>query len=501
MSTSRRSLIRSLTLGASAAAALAACGGAPASPTAAPKAAEPTKPAAAAPTTAPAPAATPTAAPAAKPAEPTKPAAAAASPTPAAKPATGAQTTLTLVGWNYEPPLVQQNLDRFMEQYPQYKVNYEPIAGEYLTALIPKFQAKSPIDVVYVRDQYLAAWVDAGYLTPMDDFIGYKEYLQDVYPLNIQQTTYKGKSWGTWYYTDFMILAYNNKMLNDAGYSKPPETLDELRKICETMKQKGIAEFPLQMDLTKGSDAMWDLWIWVKASGGRLLDDDGAPTYPDKDKVPEEIIKWWVAAANDWKIVNAKADMEPLPAGALSAYRSAKAAFQVHSRYDLEADNAPERSKIAIAGQINSRLALPPTLNGGGAKNTIGWTRFYGVPSYVKDKEAAWALAQYLGAKDKTGQYYTAKRWWLLRSLGYVFKSLEKDAEVQAHGKKFIHDLDLMNKAQAIATVRDGLLFPWWSEWYIHLQENIQDALLGKQSVRDALNNSAKKANELRSKK
>jgi hypothetical protein len=63
----------------------AACGGAPASPTAAPKpteaakpAAEPTKPAAAAP------AAAPTAAPAAtKPAEPTKPAAAATAPAPA----------------------------------------------------------------------------------------------------------------------------------------------------------------------------------------------------------------------------------------------------------------------------------------------------------------------------------------------------------------------------------------------------------------------------------
>jgi basic membrane protein A len=64
--------------GGALAALLAACAGQPPTPTAAPKAAEPTKPAAAAPTTAPAtaPAATPTAA--AKPAEATKPAATAA---------------------------------------------------------------------------------------------------------------------------------------------------------------------------------------------------------------------------------------------------------------------------------------------------------------------------------------------------------------------------------------------------------------------------------------
>jgi peptide/nickel transport system substrate-binding protein len=78
----RRFLALSAMLGAGALAA--ACGGAPASPTAAPKAAEPTKPAAPAATTAPA-GATPTTAPAAKPAEPTKPA---AEPTkPAAAPA------------------------------------------------------------------------------------------------------------------------------------------------------------------------------------------------------------------------------------------------------------------------------------------------------------------------------------------------------------------------------------------------------------------------------
>ncbi|MCC6629743.1 MAG: ABC transporter substrate-binding protein [Chloroflexi bacterium] len=87
----RRALVA---LGGGSLTLLAACGGTPASPTAAPKAAEPTKPAAAAPTTA------PTAAPAAtKPAEPTKPAAAATTaPTAAAKPQTGGSLTTAELG-------------------------------------------------------------------------------------------------------------------------------------------------------------------------------------------------------------------------------------------------------------------------------------------------------------------------------------------------------------------------------------------------------------------
>src|SRR5262245_61905126 len=135
---------------------LAACAPAPSAPAAPPAA-----------TTAPPPAA------AAKPTEAPKPAAAPA-PTPApttVSAASGATqtTTLKLLGWNYEPPLVQENLDRFVQQNTQYKVEYEPIAGDYLVDLLTRFRAKTPMDVIYVRDQYHASWVESGFLQPLDE--------------------------------------------------------------------------------------------------------------------------------------------------------------------------------------------------------------------------------------------------------------------------------------------------------------------------------------------
>ncbi|MCC6625788.1 MAG: peptide ABC transporter substrate-binding protein [Chloroflexi bacterium] len=88
-SMARRSVLGLLGAG-TLASVMAACGGTPASPTAAPKAAEPTKPAAAAPTTAPA--AAPTTAPAAA---ATKPAAAAPTTAPAAAPTTAPAAAAT----------------------------------------------------------------------------------------------------------------------------------------------------------------------------------------------------------------------------------------------------------------------------------------------------------------------------------------------------------------------------------------------------------------------
>jgi multiple sugar transport system substrate-binding protein len=467
---------------------VAACSqSSPAAPTAAP----------AAPTSAPA-AAAPTAAPAATQASaPTVAAAPTSQPAAQASSGAAAPVTLNLLGWNYEPPLVQQNVDRFVQQNPSFKVTWQPISGEYLTAMIPKFQAKTPMDVVYVRGQYLAAWVDAGYISAVDDHSEWRGLEDDMYTMNVEAATYKGKHWGTSYYTDFQILAYNNQMLGKAGFDKAPTTLDELRSQSQTIKKQGIVEFPLELDWTKGSDSMWDYWTFVQASGGHLLDATGQPTYPSKDPVPLEVLKWWVAAANDWKIVDAQANMQPAPSGVLSAYRSGKAAFQLHARYSLKDDNAPEKSRIAVQGQINSRLALMPGLAANSPHYTPGYSREYGIVNYSTNPDGAWQLAYYMGGKDKTGQYYTAKRWWLLRSLGYVYKSLAADPEVIAHTKTFIVNPALMDQATQLARRRDGLSFPWWTDWYIDLQGHIQEAILKKVTPEEALTASAAKATQL----
>ncbi len=489
----RRTFVR-LGLAAGGIGMLAACTPAP----------TPTAPAAA---TAPPATAKPAEAP--KPTEAPKPAAAATQPAAAATTAPAAAskqvTTLKLLGWNYEPPLVQENLDRFEQQNANYKVEYEPIAGDYLVDLLTRFRAKTPMDVIYVRDQYHASWVESGFLQPLDETPEINALYADMFPYNANQMQWKGKKYGLPYYTDFDVFTYNEKMVTDAGFSGPPTTLDELRKQAETMKQKGIAEFPLYMDLSKGSDQMWDFWMYTFASGGHLLDPEGEPTFPDKDKVPLQILEWWVAAANDWKILNAQADFEVPTAGALTPMRTQGSqagyggvAFAAHSRYDLEGDNAPERSKSAIPGKINIKFVLFPGLDASSPHNVPAWNRYYGIPSTATNKAASMDLIKYLGGKDTTGEYYTAKRWWLLRALGMAYKSPWTDPEVQDRTKKFIADPELMQKANSLGQARDGLQFSWWTDWYMDLQANVQQALLKQKTPREALQASADKARALK---
>src|SRR5258708_33073451 len=135
------------------------------------------------------------------------------------------------------------------------------------------------------------------------------------------------------------------------------------------MKQKGISASPLAIDVSQGSDQMWDYWMYNFASGGHLLDQAGDPTFPDKDKVPQAILEWWVAAANDWKIFNAQANMEVLASGALTPMRTqwtqpgyGGGRVAAAPRFHLEGDNPPARAKSAVPGKINLncvRFPLP----------------------------------------------------------------------------------------------------------------------------------------------
>jgi len=259
------------------------------------------------------------------------------------------------------------------------------------------------------------------------------------------------------------------------------------------------------MDLSKGSDQLWDFWMYTFASGGHLLDQAGDPTFPDNDKVPLAILEWWVAAANDWKILDAQADFDVPTAGALTPIRTQGSqpgyggvAFMAHSRYDLEADNAPERSRSAIPGKINLKFVLFPGLDASSPHNVPAWNRYYGIPSTAANKKYSMDLINYLGGKDKSGAYYTAKRWWLLRALGMAYKSPWTDPEVQDRTSKFIADSQLMQTANSLGQARDGLEFPWWTDWYMDLQANVQLAILKQKTPREALQASADKARALK---
>src|SRR5262249_15872295 len=88
-------------------------------------------------------------------------------------PAAAAQAVVRLAGWAFEPQVVEANVKRFMEQNPDIKVEYTPLDLQlYNEKMVALFNAGTQPDAYYVRDTNLGAWVEAGWVQPIDGLPG-----------------------------------------------------------------------------------------------------------------------------------------------------------------------------------------------------------------------------------------------------------------------------------------------------------------------------------------
>jgi ABC-type glycerol-3-phosphate transport system substrate-binding protein len=159
------------------------------------------------------------------------------------RPAHAAETTVTFAGWAFEPQVVEANVQRFMEQNPDIEVNYTPLDLQlYNEKMVALFNAGAEPDAFYVRDINLGAWVEAGWLEPIDGRDGLAELNEDMYPFNRGALFYKGKQYGTPYYGDIYVYMYDKKALADAGVTSPPVTLDQLESAALEVKKAGISD-------------------------------------------------------------------------------------------------------------------------------------------------------------------------------------------------------------------------------------------------------------------
>ena len=82
--------------------------------------------------------------------------------------------TAILSGWQSSPAegnALTQTLLSFQSAYPNVKVDYQPLGGDYAAGMAAKFASGDVPDVFYVDAGYAQQWIDQGYLAPLDDYI------------------------------------------------------------------------------------------------------------------------------------------------------------------------------------------------------------------------------------------------------------------------------------------------------------------------------------------
>jgi multiple sugar transport system substrate-binding protein len=406
------------------------------------------------------------------------------------------ETRLAFIAGSYESGLVRENLDRFESQYPGLKVDFTPENdGTYLQKMtVVLSTAGAPVDVMYVGDEQLGTWAEAGWLMPIDDFPETAQYKEDLFPFNLNAMSYKGKLYGLPYYSDFQIFAYNEKMLQDAGFSAPPATWDEVKTQAMAAQEAGLIPGPAMVTgFAKNFVNSFQLyWSMVFGSGGDLFDAEFNPTFPDQDPTALAVLEWLIQAMHDWKILD-PASVEMNLDMARDSLAAGQSLFADIAKYDLQRLNDPEFSKIAGLG----KMAPFPKFSADQPGGSLGWARMHSIPTISTHPDEAWKLLQYAGGKDAEGEYYTSKRWYVLKGLGFGWEPLLDDPDVVETTAKW-GDLDLIRKESALVKGRQVLQTSWYPEWEQFFWSQLQDALLQKTPPKDALQASADKAMELK---
>ncbi|GAC1313113.1 MAG: extracellular solute-binding protein [Chloroflexota bacterium] len=182
-----------------------------------------------------------------------------------------------------KPPYVQAAADAVTGANSQAKITVDLqkiSSGDYYTKLLLALQGGSGPDVTHVGGDSIGEMVDAGYLAPLDDYVGkwgdWKNYPDAVK----QGVTYKGHVYGIPYGLDTRFLYYRKDVFTKAGLDATwqPKNVQDILDTAKQVQSKVPDVIPYVVYAGKAGDSgtanhgfVPVLWAY----GGDLQDKSG----------------------------------------------------------------------------------------------------------------------------------------------------------------------------------------------------------------------------------
>ncbi len=403
-------------------------------------------------------------------------------------------TVLHMRAWERYPASDVPGLNDFLDANPDLSIEWSSAAfARYRDRLIAEFIGGTPLDVIQVPETELSAWADSEWLMPLDDFPGIHEILAKATPAAAEASRGPdGKIYAIPAFADAFGLAYNVDTFNAAGFDKPGKTLDELRTQMEAIKKAGIDDYPLGLGMKKQAGQFFSLWATLYASGGDMFTADEQPAFDAAGHPLKDILEWYVAAYNDWKIAGLE-DLQRDWGIARTAIRSGALKSGYMAQFALTEFNTNPDS--AVAGKI--RIALVPGLDGNDV-GTVGYAHGVGIAAETGNADAAWRTLNEYAGPGADGSWAMTEARALDQGGRCPFPELYGSASLQ----EMIDTITLgdpgdFNRLSELSRAKQGLKAPWYPEWEQGFMTHIQDALLKSTTVEAAITASADLARKL----
>jgi len=202
---------------------------------------------------------------------------------------------------------------------------------DYQTKVIAAHVAGNGPDVLQFYYGWLDKFQQGGVLQPLDPAVfPNAEIEKDFFPI-VSAISRDGKYYGLPTAVRSLALFYNKKLLDEAGITEPPQTLDELvadaKKTVKTDGGGNITSEGITLD-PAGQDHQWWRDVLVRQFGGVPYDDKGNVAYDDDAGL--KALTWYTDLATKEK-VGALGFMDEGQA----AFKGGLAAFTVDGTFRL----------------------------------------------------------------------------------------------------------------------------------------------------------------------
>jgi len=188
---------------------------------------------------------------------------------------------------------------KFEEQYPNIKLKYSYFYGQIRRQkIIGGFQTKNLADVVIAFGQDIPDFVGLNIIQPIDEIDAQvvESWKDHIVPEIWATGEYEGRLYAFPTYVDMAsFLAYNLEHLEEAGLEGPPETWSELKDYAAKLTKQGRPGIALQATLAPVDTNIFEGVAY--SNGGRFLDEEkgkiaiNGPGFVDALKLYNDLIR------------------------------------------------------------------------------------------------------------------------------------------------------------------------------------------------------------------
>ena len=390
---------------------------------------------------------------------------------------------LTMDQAGLKPAEIDQIARDFEAKNPDIKVVMEYVGYDFVhDKIVTGMAAKPPaydaamIDVIWPDE-----FIKAGYLLDVTSRVT-PDMKSGIFPAAWNGVTRNGKVYGMPWLMDVKYFMYNTDILQQAGFSAPPKTWEELVSQAQVIKQKGLAEYPIIWSWPQKEGAVCDFTVLLFGNGGAFLDANGKPAFNNAKGV--EVLTWMKKTIDDGLSNPASVSSDEMAVEA--SFLAGKSAFAVNWLFQYSDSN--DATKSQIVGKV--AFAPMPVFEAGaqaGIKgSSVDGSSSFGLMATSPNADQTWKFLTYLASNEVQIKYSAA----MLPIWQADFEGAEL-AKLQAAGPSNPVTVPAFKAQFPYADERPTV--PYYNEASMALQLAIQEALTGGKTPQQALDEAAAK--------